>query len=202
MANKFFSEEVEEINNLQFQLSTLNSDREAKAAKAEKLNDEISVMRMRRDELEKIQKNASSMIMDGTLSDDDYCAYKTELTNLYQCIDDKDGLYSIYEKAIEADYPKKYAELQNQIERKRTRLLAKYAQKIAFDIVGKSEPQLKQLLVCFPDNPMRVSQFKELELGTSLIYALEHELDGSKKPRKDPDEKKTIYQNILHELGV
>lgn len=204
MAEKLFNEEIAEIKVLQDQLKKLNEDKDAKTAKIKQLKKELSIMCKRRDELEQILNQASSMLMDGRLSDDDYCNHKKELAALYQALDDKDSLLGIYEKAVDVDYGKKHAEINGKKANKRSNLIAKYSKKITFDIVNKSEMQLRQLLAILPVDPMRISAegLRGLDLGNALIFALDHELDGTKKPRRDPDENKKLYQNVLNELGV
>lgn len=201
MTDKLFSLEVEKIKDLERQLAKLAEDRDAKAAKAEQINEEVFSLRLRRDELEYIQKNASMMLLDGSLSEAEFCANKQELAALYQGIDDKDELFNLFDKAVNEDYVKQYGSLISKINDKRTRLLSKYARKITFDLTSQCELQFKQLLATLPGNAMRVEQLRGLDLGDALIFALGHEKDGASKP-VDPGENKRLIANIFTELGL
>ena len=201
MANKLFDLEIEEIKNLQLQLSKLNEDREEKAAKAEKLSGEVFAMRQRRDELEKIQKNASALLLNGSLNEVDFAANKKEMSILYEEIDSKDELFNLFDKAVNDDYVKQYSSLINKINSKKNILLQKNASQIAFDIVDQCELQLKQLLAIFPEESMSGDHVPIYHLGKSLNYSLTHEKDGTLK-KKDPDENKKLIANIFNEFGV
>jgi hypothetical protein len=97
MPEELFSTEIQEIKALELQSSQLTTDRDAKAAKAEQLNGEVFAMRQRRDELEKIIKNASMLLLEGKLSEDEYGANRQELSMLYQNIDTKDEIFNVFD---------------------------------------------------------------------------------------------------------
>lgn len=201
MTEKLFSLEVDEIKDLERQIAKLAEDRDAKAAKAEQLNAEVFALRERRDELENIQKNASLRLLDGSLSEAEFCANKQELAALYQGIDDKDELFNLFDRAANDDYAKQYGSLINLLNSKRTKLLSKYATQITYDLVEQCELQFKQLLATLPSVAMRPENLRGLDLGDALIVALSHEKDGSRKP-VDSGESKRLIADILNELGL
>ena len=70
MSEKLFSTEVDEIQALEQQAKQFTHDREAKAAVAEQLSEEVFALRKRRDELEEIIANASTLLLNNQLSKD------------------------------------------------------------------------------------------------------------------------------------
>jgi chromosome segregation ATPase len=129
--SELFVTEVDEIKALEQQAKQLTLNRDEQAAEAEKLNAKVFALRTRRDELEKVISNGSKLILNKQLSIEAYDESKKELSALYQHIDLTDETFNMFDRAINEDYPKQLAELQNKINGKRSILLNKFSSKIA-----------------------------------------------------------------------
>ena len=82
-------------------------------------------------------------------------------------------------------------------------MLSKYCTQVAGDIANLVGDELRELLACLPADPFQITAgIRGLDLGNALITALNFELDGTKKPRRDIDENQKIYKNVLSKLGI
>jgi hypothetical protein len=199
---KLFDSEVNEIKALEQQASQFTHDRDAKAAVAEQISEEVFTLRKRRDELEQTVANASTLLLNNQLTMEDYHEAKKELSSLYQHIDNSDETFNVFDRAVNEDYTKQLAELQSKISKKRSILLSKYSKKIASDIIDHCGLQIRQMLAIFPNQPLTLDDtWKSSELGKALVFALSHDIDGNLK-RTDPDEPKQLINSIFKSLGL
>jgi hypothetical protein len=202
MSEKLFGTEVAEIKALEQQANKLTLDRDEKVAVAEQLNAEVFALRERRDALEQIMSNASTLLLNNQLSKEDYAEGKKELSALYKQIDSTDEIFNIYDRAVNEDYVKQFSELQSKINSMRINLLNKFSKKLAQDIVNECRLPIMQLLAIFPDKSMTMGDsWKSLELGNSLVFALSHDIDGNIK-RVEQDEPKLLINSIFKSLEL
>lgn len=146
MAEKTLDDRIAEIKQLQSDIKAVTEESNSAAAKINELKSELKHLKNRTDALEKIQNNASSLILTGKLSADEFSENKKSLSGLYRELVDIEDLLGIYEKALDSDYPKRHAELDRILDGRKQHVYLLIAGNLAADIAAKAGPEVKNLL--------------------------------------------------------
>jgi hypothetical protein len=202
MIAELFSTEIAEVQEIQLELNQLDIDRDATIEKIEKIKAELRQKRKRLEELENILKNASKLIIENKLSENEFSDNKRQVTALNQEVLEKDALLGIYEKTIDVDFAKRQTELNNKFQYKRNRLNRKYAENLCREIANNSNQEIRELFALLPSLHGDQMNFQpNMHLGfwlAAAIYGGSH--DSPKLP--SPDEKKLLIKAIHEKMGV
>lgn len=145
MSEKTIESVTANIKSIQLELSNLNTKRHAFAAKIEQLTTELEQYRYRRDQLELKKSQAPELLVNGSMSDEEFDSNKQELANLYQKIDDTAERIDIYQKMIDQELTKKSAEMNQKLFTHKNILLKLYSNKLVTEIIGDQADKFKQL---------------------------------------------------------
>lgn len=100
----------------------------------EQYKTEVFELQDKRDKLEERHVKASTLIMAGKLTIEEYTENKEELSALNRAIDEKQEFLDVFEKSLDSDYPRKFQSLNNDLSGRKRILTSNIAKNLATKI--------------------------------------------------------------------